>query len=299
VRISKFGGASVKDADSVRNVANIISNHKSENDQIIVVVSAMGKMTNLLELIVLDHFESRDGLMDKLNSFFDFHTDIVGKLNFNSDKSILERLQAIRHDFENFLKNNESKNYNYIYDQIVSKGEILSTTILYEFLLDQNKDVHYVEARNIIKTDSNFTDANIDWEKTRSATNETFSKIKSSIVITQGFLGADDDMNYTTLGREGSDYTAAIIANCTNTSELTIWKDVDGVYTADPKKFAKATIVPKLSYKEAVEMSFYGAQIIHPKTIKPIQNSSCVLKVKSFINQRKLYPMQFVPFRIR
>jgi aspartate kinase len=285
VRISKFGGASVKDADSVRNVANIISNHKSENDQIIVVVSAMGKMTNLLELIVLDHFESRDGLMDKLNSFFDFHTDIVGKLNFNSDKSILERLQAIRHDFENFLKNNESKNYNYIYDQIVSKGEILSTTILYEFLHDQNKDVHYVEARNIIKTDSNFTDANINWEKTRSATNETFSKIKSSIVITQGFLGADDDMNYTTLGREGSDYTAAIIANCTNTSELTIWKDVDGVYTADPKKFAEATIVPKLSYKEAVEMSFYGAQIIHPKTIKPIQNSSCVLKVKSFINK--------------
>jgi aspartate kinase len=285
VRISKFGGASVKDADSVRNVANIISNHKSENDQIIVVVSAMGKMTNLLELIVLDYFESRDGLMDKLNSFFDFHTDIVGKLNFNSDKSILERLQAIRHDFENFLKNNESKNYNYIYDQIVSKGEILSTTILYEFLHDQNKDVHYVEARNIIKTDSNFTDANINWEKTRSATNETFSKIKSSIVITQGFLGADDDMNYTTLGREGSDYTAAIIANCTNTSELTIWKDVDGVYTADPKKFAEATIVPKLSYKEAVEMSFYGAQIIHPKTIKPIQNSSCVLKVKSFINK--------------
>ncbi len=285
MRISKFGGASVKDADSVRNVANIISNHKSENDQIIVVVSAMGKMTNLLELIVLDHFESRDGLMDKLNSFFDFHTDIVGKLNFNSDKSILERLQAIRHDFENFLKNNESKNYNYIYDQIVSKGEILSTTILYEFLHDQNKDVHYVEARNIIKTDSNFTDANINWEKTRSATNETFSKIKSSIVITQGFLGADDDMNYTTLGREGSDYTAAIIANCTNTSELTIWKDVDGVYTADPKKFAEATIVPKLSYKEAVEMSFYGAQIIHPKTIKPIQNSSCVLKVKSFINK--------------
>jgi aspartate kinase len=285
VRISKFGGASVKDADSVRNVANIISNHKSENDQIIVVVSAMGKMTNLLELIVLDYFESRDGLMDKLNSFFDFHTDIVGKLNFNSDKSILERLQAIRHDFENFLKNNESKNYNYIYDQIVSKGEILSTTILYEFLHDQNKDVHYVEARNIIKTDSNFTDANINWEKTRSATNETFSKIKSSIVITQGFLGADDDMNYTTLGREGSDYTAAIIANCTNTSELTIWKDVDGVYTADPKKFAEATIVPKLSYKEAVEMSFYGAQIIHPKTIKPIQNSNCVLKVKSFINK--------------
>ena len=285
MRISKFGGASVKDADSVRNVANIISNHKSENDQIIVVVSAMGKMTNLLELIVLDYFESRDGLMDKLNSFFDFHTDIVGKLNFNSDKSILERLQAIRHDFENFLKNNESKNYNYIYDQIVSKGEILSTTILYEFLHDQNKDVHYVEARNIIKTDSNFTDANINWEKTRSATNETFSKIKSSIVITQGFLGADDDMNYTTLGREGSDYTAAIIANCTNTSELTIWKDVDGVYTADPKKFAEATIVPKLSYKEAVEMSFYGAQIIHPKTIKPIQNSSCVLKVKSFINK--------------
>ena len=119
MRISKFGGASVKDADSVRNVANIISNHKSENDQIIVVVSAMGKMTNLLELIVLDYFESRDGLMDKLNSFFDFHTDIVGKLNFNSDKSILERLQAIRHDFENFLKNNESKNYNYIYDHYI------------------------------------------------------------------------------------------------------------------------------------------------------------------------------------
>ncbi|MFY7860726.1 MAG: aspartate kinase [Chitinophagales bacterium] len=285
MRIYKFGGASVKDADSVRNVANIISNHKSENDQKIVVVSAMGKMTNLLELIVLDHFESREGLMDKLNSFFDFHTDIVGKLNFNSDKSILERLHAIRLDFENFLKKNESKNYNFIYDQIVSKGEMLSTTILYEFLLDQDSDVQFVEARNIIKTDSNFTDANIHWEKTRTVMTHIFSKINASIIITQGFLGADDDMNYTTLGREGSDYTAAIIANCTNTSELTIWKDVDGVFTADPKKFPEATIVPKLSYKEAVEMSFYGAQIIHPKTIKPIQNSSCVLKVKSFNNK--------------
>jgi aspartate kinase len=285
VRIYKFGGASVKDANSVRNVANIISNHKSENDQKIIVVSAMGKMTNLLELIVLDYAESRDGLMDKLNSFFDFHTDIVRNLNFNSDKSILEKIQAIRLDFENFLKTKDSKNYNYIYDQIVSKGEMLSTTILYEFLLDQDSDVQFIEARNIIKTDSNFTDANIDWDKTRTAITYVYSKIKSSIVITQGFLGADDDMNYTTLGREGSDYTAAIIANCTNTSELTIWKDVDGVFTADPKKFPEATIVPKLSYKEAVEMSFYGAQIIHPKTIKPIQNSNCVLKVKSFINK--------------
>lgn len=285
MRIYKFGGASVKDADSVRNVANIISNHKSENDQKIVVVSAMGKMTNLLELIVIDYVESRDGLMDKLNSFFDFHRDIVGKLNFNSDKSILEKIQTIRLDFENFLKTKDSKNYNYIYDQIVSKGEMLSTTILYEFLLDQHSDVQFIEARNIIKTDSNFTDANIDWDKTRNAITDIFSKIKSSIVITQGFLGADDDMNFTTLGREGSDYTAAIIANCTNTSELTIWKDVDGVFTADPKKFPEATIVPKLSYKEAVEMSFYGAQIIHPKTIKPIQNSNCVLKVKSFINK--------------
>jgi aspartate kinase len=285
VRIYKFGGASVKDANSVRNVANIISNHKSENDQKIIVVSAMGKMTNLLELIVLDYAESRDGLMDKLNSFFDFHTDIVRNLNFNSDKSILEKIQAIRLDFKNFLKTKDSKNYNYIYDQIVSKGEMLSTTILYEFLLDQDSDVQFIEARNIIKTDSNFTDANIDWDKTRTAITYVFSKIKSSIVITQGFLGADDDMNYTTLGREGSDYTAAIIANCTNTSELTIWKDVDGVFTADPKKFPEATIVPKLSYKEAVEMSFYGAQIIHPKTIKPIQNSNCVLKVKSFINK--------------
>ena len=285
MRIYKFGGASVKDATSVRNVANIISNHKSENDQKIIVVSAMGKMTNLLELIVLDYVESRDGLRDKLNSFFDFHTDIVRNLNFNSDKSILEKIQAIRLDFENFLKTKNSKNYNFIYDQIVSKGEMLSTTILYEFLLDQDSDVQFVEARNIIKTDSNFTDANIDWDKTRTAITYVFSKIKSSIVITQGFLGADDDMNYTTLGREGSDYTAAIIANCTNTSELTIWKDVDGVFTADPKKFPEATIVPKLSYKEAVEMSFYGAQIIHPKTIKPIQNSNCVLKVKSFINK--------------
>jgi aspartate kinase len=285
VRIYKFGGASVKDATSVRNVANIISNHKSENDQKIIVVSAMGKMTNLLELIVLDYVESRDGLRDKLNSFFDFHTDIVRNLNLNSDKSILEKIQAIRLDFENFLKTKNSKNYNFIYDQIVSKGEMLSTTILYEFLLDQDSDVQFVEARNIIKTDSNFTDANIDWDKTRTAITYVFSKIKSSIVITQGFLGADDDMNYTTLGREGSDYTAAIIANCTNTSELTIWKDVDGVFTADPKKFPEATIVPKLSYKEAVEMSFYGAQIIHPKTIKPIQNSNCVLKVKSFINK--------------
>jgi aspartate kinase len=193
-------------------------------------------------------------------------------------------LQALKNIMDAFMTSNESNNYNYIYDQIVSKGEILSTTIIFHYLADRGNAISFVNAKNLIKTDSNYTDANIDWVNTRIAVTETFKKIAEPLVITQGFIGANSEMLYTTLGREGSDYTAAILANVLEIKELTIWKDVDGVYTADPKKFPEATIVPKLSYKEAIEMTFYGAQIIHPKTIKPIQNSNCILNENSFIN---------------
>jgi aspartate kinase len=167
----------------------------------------------------------------------------------------------------------------------VSKGEMLSTTVLFHYLLDQKVDVSFINARYLIKTDNNYTDANILWNETEEAVKACMKETKTAVIITQGFIGANSEMLYTTLGREGSDYTAAILAKCTDTKEMTIWKDVDGVYTGDPKKFPEATIIDKLSYKEAIEMTFYGAQIIHPKTIKPIQNSNCILRVKSFINK--------------
>jgi len=285
MRVFKFGGASVKDAFAIQNVADIIQSYILSGNPIITVVSAIGKTTNKLELIAKATLEKDTSNLQKLNELIKEHLMVCQGLGFSEGSELYHDIREIQKSISDFISKNESNNYNYIYDQIVSKGEILSTTMIYHYLNSKNSSVRFINARNLIKTDNNYTDANILWHETEIAIKNELKGAEEDVIITQGFIGANSEMLYTTLGREGSDYTAAILAKCTDTKELTIWKDVDGVYTADPKKFPEATIVPQLSYKEAIEMTFYGAQIIHPKTIKPIQNSNCVLKVKSFVNR--------------
>lgn len=285
MRVFKFGGASVKDAESIRNVSAIMESFIQVGNPIIMVVSAIGKTTNHLEQIVKKIYAQELDARTSLKTLIDEHRKICKDLGLEEGNAVYKELSELEEKTNGFITANESNNYNYIYDQIVSKGEILSTTILYHYLKSRGITIRFLNARYIIKTDNNYTDANILWSETEMAIKAELAHSNEDVIITQGFIGANSEMLYTTLGREGSDYTAAILAKCTDTKEMTIWKDVDGVYTADPKKFPEATIISKLSYKEAIEMTFYGAQIIHPKTIKPIQNSNCILKVKSFIDK--------------
>jgi aspartate kinase len=284
MKIFKFGGASVKDAHAIRNVGRIIQNHSK--DSIFVVVSAIGKTTNALEKIVVASIQDVHFAKQAFNKIIETHRALSNELFEAQIRAQAEiKFQEITLHFFDFLDKNESKNHNFIYDQIVSKGEILSSIILHHYLLQISLDAAWINAKHLIKTDSNYTDANILWQETQESVRNTIEPINNQILVTQGFIGANIEMLYTTLGREGSDYTAAILAYCLEAPELTIWKDVKGVYTADPKKFESAQLVEKLSYKEAIELTFYGAQIIHPKTIKPIQNSNCILNVRSFIDQ--------------
>jgi aspartate kinase len=285
MRVFKFGGASVKDASAIQNVTSIIQSYVEEKNPILMVVSAIGKTTNKLEIIAKKVFEQSEDAKTLLKDLIEEHRVICRELNMVEGSPVFKDLTDIETKTLGFIIANESNNFNYIYDQLVSKGELLSTTVVYHYILSQKISIDFVNARYLIKTDNNYTDANILWSETQEAVDAELKKHSSQVLITQGFIGANSEMLYTTLGREGSDYTAAILAKCTNTKEMTIWKDVDGVYTGDPKKFPEATIIDKLSYKEAIEMTFYGAQIIHPKTIKPIQNSNCILKVKSFIHK--------------
>lgn len=271
MRVFKFGGASVKDASAIQNVTSIIQSYVEEKNPILMVVSAIGKTTNKLEIIAKKVFEQSEDAKTLLKDLIEEHRVICRELNMVEGSPVFKDLTDIETKTLGFIIANESNNFNYIYDQLVSKGELLSTTVVYHYILSQKISIDFVNARYLIKTDNNYTDANILWSETQEAVDAELKKHSSQVLITQGFIGANSEMLYTTLGREGSDYTAAILAKCTNTKEMTIWKDVDGVYTGDPKKFPEATIIDKLSYKEAIEMTFYGAQIIHPKTIKPIQ----------------------------
>ncbi len=285
MRVFKFGGASIYNAEAIINVKEIIQSNIDQLNPLLIVVSAIGKSTNKLEFIANAIFEKNDQSKSLMKDLIEDHLVICEGLGFTKVDVVFRDIKSIENEVLNFIDNNESNHFNYIYDQIVSKGEILSSTILFHYLFISGIKVDIINARNLIKTDSNYTDSNILWSETDIAVKSELKKHHADVMVTQGFIGGNSEMMYTTLGREGSDYTAAILAKCTDTKELTIWKDVNGVYTADPKRFPEATIVPKLSYKEAIEMTFYGASIIHPKTIKPIQNSNCVLKVRSFINK--------------
>ena len=280
MKIFKFGGASVKDADGIKNVYQVLQTAGYED--VLLIVSAMGKTTNAFEIVVKNYFDKSNDLQSSVQEIKKYHNLILIDL-FESETN--EVFKAVNDHFLNldyFLNHNKSPNYNFVYDQIVSYGELISTTILSHYMSLMNIETQWLDVRNFIKTDANYRDANVDWETTQA----NISRItKPKILnITQGFLGADDNGFTTTLGREGSDYTAAIFAYCLNAESVTIWKDVPGVMNADPRFFENAVLLNQISYREAIEMAFYGASVIHPKTLQPLQKKEIPLYVKSFLN---------------
>ena len=281
MRIFKFGGASVKDADGVRNVAKVLQHEGTENT--LVIISAMGKMTNYFEEIIDTYFYELEDLNLKLNKVELYHKNIISDL-FQKENEIYSEIDVLFGELRWFLARNTSQRYNYVYDQIICFGELLSTKILSAYLNLLQIDNLWLDVRNYIKTDSNYRDAKVNWILTQQIINDKLDLNKLN--ITQGFLGGNDTENTTSLGREGSDYTAGIFAYCLNAESVTIWKDVPGILNADPRVFKETTLIEQISYEETIEMAFYGASVIHPKTIKPLQNKEIPLFVKSFLNPK-------------
>ena len=280
MRVFKFGGASVKDAQGIKNVYSVLQTAGYED--VLLVVSAMGKTTNALEVVIKNYFEKSPELQSSVQEVKKYHNEILLDL-FEDDKNLVfAAVNAQFSDLEYFLNHNKSPNYNFVYDQIVSYGELISTTILSHFMNFMGIQTQWLDVRNFIKTDSNYRDAEVDWNLTQK---NIAKNVKRKILnITQGFLGSDENNFTTTLGREGSDYTAAIFAYCLNAESVTIWKDVPGVMNADPRYFENASLLNQISYREAIELAFYGATVIHPKTLQPLQKKEIPLYVKSFIN---------------
>jgi aspartate kinase len=279
MRIFKFGGASVKDAAGIKNVYDVLQ--KVGFDDVLLVVSAMGKTTNALELVVKDYFDKTASLQSSIQDVKKYHNQILLDLFEDDKNSVFKAVSDLFLELEHFLSHNKSPNYNFVYDQVVSFGELLSTTILSHYMNYRDLKTTWIDVRNYIKTDATYRDAEVDWELTQ----KNISKIakKKVLHITQGFLGSDDNGFTTTLGREGSDYTAAIFAYCLNAQSVTIWKDVPGVMNADPRYFENAILLNQISYREAIELAFYGASVIHPKTLQPLQKKEIPLYVKSFL----------------
>ena len=279
MRIFKFGGASVKDANGVRNLTKVLQQEGSENT--LVVISAMGKMTNAFEEVIDAYFYKSDTLRTKLAQVENYHKDMMGDL-LESDNEIHTQVDILFEELDWFLSRNTSQRYNYVYDQIICFGELLSTRIVSAYLKTVQIENNWLDVRNYIKTDSNYRDAKVNWSLTQQIITKKIAT--HQLNVTQGFLAGNDTENTTTLGREGSDYTAGIFAYCLNAESVTIWKDVPGVLNADPRVFEETTLLEHISYEEAIEMAFYGASVIHPKTIQPLQNKEIPLYVKSFLN---------------
>ncbi|MDB2419529.1 aspartate kinase [Flavobacteriaceae bacterium] len=280
MKVFKFGGASIKSANAIKNVAKILNSQDLSN--CLLVISAMGKMTNAFEKITDAYFNNDQEKLTKSIDFTSkFHLKIINNL-FVENHVIHEKITILFGQLVRFLTQNKSRNYDYLYDQIVSYGELLSTTIVSDYLNEIKIYNNWLDVREIIITDAVFRDAKVNWQETGKRIK---MKIDSSkLAIVQGFIGADLNGNTTTLGREGSDFTAGIFAYCLDAESLTIWKDVLGVLNADPKEFKEVQLLEHISYEETIEMAFYGASVIHPKTIKPIQNKKIPLIVRSFKN---------------
>lgn len=280
MRVFKFGGASVKDAAGIRNVFDVLQ--KVGYEDVILIVSAMGKTTNALEGVIKNYFEKSEELNSSVQEIKKYHNQILLDLFEDEKNEVFTAVTAHFSDLEYFLAHNKSPNYNFVYDQVVSFGELVSTTILTHFMNFMNIKTQWLDVREFIKTDSNYRDAEVDWDATQKLICKNVPR--KILSITQGFLGADENNFTTTLGREGSDYTAGIFAYCLNAESVTIWKDVPGVMNADPRYFENASLLTQISYREAIELAFYGATVIHPKTLQPLQKKEIPLHVKSFIN---------------
>ncbi len=279
MRVFKFGGASVKDADGVKNVVQVLK--ETGHNNTLLVVSAMGKTTNAMEALVDAYFEDKSAIASKISDIVEYHMAILKDLFPNPHHRVYKNIKGLIDEVNGFLAWNKSPNYNFVYDQVVGYGELISSTIISAYLEETGVKNKWLDVRDYIKTDTNYRDTTVLWEKTQ----ENISNIDQSILnITQGFLGSDNNNFTTTLGREGSDYTAAILAYCLNADSVTIWKDVPGVLNADPRYFKETQLLNNISYREAIELAFYGASVIHPKTLQPLQRKEIPLHVKSFIN---------------
>ncbi len=285
MRVFKFGGASVQNVERIQHVVPLLKNQPAE--KIVVIVSAMGKTTNALEKVVEGFYQ---GKKDEALRLF----DLVKQQHLSTANLVLGarylRCESQLKDFftevEWLLHDKPVRDFDYYYDQVVCAGELFSTSILSAFLNEAGVSNKWLDVRDVFRTDDNFRDANIDWEYTRSNVHSLVVPLfnENNIILTQGFIGATDENESTTLGREGSDYTAAVFANILEATGLTIWKDVEAVMNADPKQFPDAQPISELSYNEVIEMAYYGAQVIHPKTIKPLQNKGIPLQVKCFLD---------------
>lgn len=283
MQVFKFGGASVKNAESVKNLARIIENYK--NEALLVIVSAMDKTTNKLENLLNAYFYQHDDLHEIFDDIKSFHYKILDDLFTDKSHAIFNDVSNTFVEIEWIIEEEPQDEYDYLYDQIVSIGEMVSTKIISAYLQQQNLPAVWLDVRNYIHTDNNYREGNVDWIKTEESILKDIPQLSTNhIPITQGFLGGTSENFTTTLGREGSDYSASIFAACLNAKSLTIWKDVPGVLNADPKWFNSTELIPELSYVDAIELSYYGASVIHPKTIKPLENKGIPLYVRSFID---------------
>lgn len=277
MKIYKFGGASIKDAEGIKNVAHILQQEGTAS--CLLVISAMGKMTNAFEKIVHSYCYEKETLSNAIDFVSRFHVNIIDDL-FDEEHEVRFKISGLLENLHDFLSQNESTDYDYLYDQIVSYGEMISTTIVSDYFLKINIQNTWKDVREFIITDSSFRDAKVDWQKTQRAINDKIDK--NTLTITQGFLGGDSNQNTTTLGREGSDYTAGIFAYSLDADSVTIWKDVQGILNADPRVFKSPQLLEQVSYEETIEMAFYGASVVHPKTIQPLQSKEIPLYVRSF-----------------
>ena len=280
MKIFKFGGASVKDADSVKNVLRVLSIQGFE--RCLIVVSAMGKTTNALERVVEFYFNKSD-YQQEIAKIKEEHIQIAKGL-FDENHHVFSEIKLFFDDIESFLRRNKSPNYNFVYDQVVTCGEMISSKILSVYLSDNEMGNQWLDARDFIKTDTNYREGVVNWEDTE----KNISQLdKAKTYVTQGFIGSDENNFTVSLGREGSDYSAAIFAYCLDAKDMTIWKDVPGVMTGDPRKFENVELLSNISYEEAIEMAYYGASVIHPKTLQPLKQKSIPFFVRSFINPEK------------
>lgn len=283
MQVFKFGGASVKNADGVVNLGRIVAAHS--DSKLLIVVSAMGKTTNLLEQLVQRYVNGTGSVADLLEETRQYHDTITRQLFPDINHPVHNEVANRFVEIEWILEEPPMDPYDYLYDQIVAVGELVSTTIVNHYLNAIGLKSHWIDARDYVLTDNTHREGRVDWKVTAARIQERIPRLlENKLLVTQGFIGSTSENFTTTLGREGSDYSAAIFAACLNAESLTIWKDVPGVLNADPKWFDQTELIPELSYLDAIELTYYGATVIHPKTIKPLQNKNIPLLVKSFVD---------------
>ena len=283
IKVFKFGGASLKDAENIKNVGNILTKYAAEN--LVIVVSAVGKTTNALELVVQYYFEKNEKATETLNEIRRNHYDLMDIL-FDKNDEVYAQVNDIFVEVEWILEDEPHDAFDYIYDQIVSVGELVASKIVGAYLNKIALKTTWLDARDVLRTDETWREAVIDWKITTENAQNNVKPLftEGGFVVTQGFIGSTKDNNTTTLGREGSDFSAAIFSHCLDAAAMYIWKDVTGVFSGDPRIFKDVVKLDKINYEEAVEMTYYGATVVHPRTIQPLMAKNIPLNVRSFVD---------------